>query len=565
VTSANTAFFEHGEISAKEIPDRVSASAGALISLLVACLSTWFYFSELLRGKLGLIDDHEYLSYLGPDRVITWIEFWDLLGQSEAGNWGVSTRFRPGYQFLRILQTKFFLGDASLWYSSRLVLFAFALFLIGFAVWISAGKLLRSYRLSLGKALVIQTVVSVWAMLSAVSLNSWSDILTRLGPSEIFVFVGLALMCFGLVAMRSSSKSWIWGATANVGFILAVSNKENAVLLLVPLMIFILIQIPTDRFPKVNTFMLMLSVFFGAWVASSVVVAVSRTGVDIYNEQRSISIMLQALVGNPLTPLVALFAVVVPFFELVLNQLSDRQFQKSSSGLLYNLRTHPISLVAVSILTVYIGEHYFYQNSIVGGVFQPARYGMVTELTMVLISLAVIILTLRAFGLLNKGLLPIGLKTLAAVLAIGLIYSSMGPIFSAAANYPKISQGLVAQKIQQMSVIDSMAQTLAESPDMQVLIFADEPFDYERVYSLPIFLDFYSGRKVNFYLDTRIPDELKPDAYFQGLANSLDKISLEGGWKISPLGEFDIEKEVLCIYFGQLVESEICTLVIGLD
>jgi hypothetical protein len=116
-----------------------------------------------------------------------------------------------------------------------------------------------------------------------------------------------------------------------------------------------------------------------------------------------------------------------------------------------------------------------------------------------------------------------------------------------------------------MSIIDSMAQALAEAKDMQVLIIADEPFDYERVYSVPIFLDFYSGRKVNFYLETRIPNELKPDAYFQGLSDALDDISMNGGWKISPISELEPEREILCIYFGQVVELDSCTTTIGLD
>jgi len=565
LTSTSNGVAKHGEIRFGRFQESVSRFSGALISLVVACASTWLYFSELLRGKLGLIDDHEYLSYLGPDRVISWVEFWDLVAQSEAGNWGASTRFRPGYQFLRILQTKFFLGDASLWYSSRLVLFAFALSIIGFSVWVLAGRILRSNKLSAWKVLVVQALATVWVILSTISLSSWSDIVTRLGPSEIFVFVGVSLMCFGLVLMPSSAKSWIWGATANIGFILAVANKENAVLFLVPLIIFIIIHLSRDSFPRLNILMLVFSTLFGAWVAGSVLVAVSRTGVDIYNEQRSISVFIQALAGDPRTLLVVLFAVVVPFIEWGINRLSGQQYKKGVHGVFPSLKSHPISLGAFSALVVYFGEHYFYQNSIVGGVFQPSRYGMVTELIVLLILVSLVLLTLRLFGLFRKGVLATGLTLLSVLVAAGVVYSTWGPIASAAANYPNVSRGLVAQKIQQMSIIDSMAQALAEAKDMQVLIIADEPFDYERVYSVPIFLDFYSGRKVNFYLETRIPNELKPDAYFQGLSDALDDISMNGGWKISPISELEPEREILCIYFGQVVELDSCTTTIGLD
>jgi hypothetical protein len=116
-----------------------------------------------------------------------------------------------------------------------------------------------------------------------------------------------------------------------------------------------------------------------------------------------------------------------------------------------------------------------------------------------------------------------------------------------------------------MLVIESMSQSLADSPLTQVLIYADEPYDFEKVYSLPIFLDFYSGRKVDFFVETLIPDELKPDAYFQGLAAMLDEISLEGGGKILPLRDFDPKKPTLCIYFGQMVESGLCSTTMGLN
>jgi hypothetical protein len=180
-------------------------------------------------------------------------------------------------------------------------------------------------------------------------------------------------------------------------------------------------------------------------------------------------------------------------------------------------------------------------------------------------SVTTVFLAVKSISVMRKDMPTIALMVLSSLVALGLISSSLGTIYQAAVDYPNISKGAVAQKVQQMIIIETMAQSLEATPDMQVLIIADEPYDYERVYSLPIFLDFYSGREVRFYLETRIPDELKPDAFFQGLSNSLDEISLNGGWKISPIREFDSQRQTLCIYFGQLVESDFCTATLGLD
>jgi heme/copper-type cytochrome/quinol oxidase subunit 4 len=224
-----------------------------------------------------------------------------------------------------------------------------------------------------------------------------------------------------------------------------------------------------------------------------------------------------------------------------------------------------MSLVALSVTCIFYAEHYFYQNSLGGDVFQPARYGMLTELAMAVMSLTAVLLALRSIGVLKRGILAMGLMVVSTLLSFWLMSSSLGTISHAAANYPTASKGAVAQKAQQMVIIETMSQSLEAAPDMQVLIFADEPYDFERVYSLPLFLDFYSGREVAFYLETRIPDELKPDELSQGLSDWLDGISLNGGWKISPIREFDSDKPTMCVYFGQLVESDYCDTTLGLD
>ena len=538
---------------------------GVLASASVSLTGVWLYFSELRAGKLGLIDDHEFLSYTGPDRMIAWGEIATILSQTEVGSWGESLRFRPGYYLLRILQTKFFLGDGYLWYSSRLALFAFSIFLIGITVWVLIGRALRLAPLSSWTVGAIQFAVMTWAIGALMSIDSWGDIVTRLGPSESLVFLGVSLISFGLTVIHSRLDSWVGNLIANAGFILAVTSKENSIFLIVPLLIFVLIQLSRRDFTKLNLAMVFFSTLVGTWVVSGILLAITRSGTDTYGDQLNILRFLGALYFDPSTVFVASMAMFVLGLEFWTNRTSMTKVYHGRLGVLGLMRLYPISLVAFSAISVYIGEHYFYQNSLAGGVFQPARYGMLTELAVVLMSVTTVFLALKSIGVLRKDRNTIALMVLSSLVAIVLISSSIGTIHHAAVNYPNISKGVVAQKVQQMIVIETAAKSLETTPDMQVLIFADEPYDYEKVYSLPIFLDFYSGRDVSFYLETRIPDELKNDGLFLELSNSLDKTSLNGGWKVSPIREFDSQRQTLCIYFGQLVESDVCTTTLGLD
>jgi hypothetical protein len=310
--------------------------------------------------------------------------------------------------------------------------------------------------------------------------------------------------------------------------------------------------------------MVFVSALVGAWVVGGIVIAISKSGFDTYGEQRTVSGLLLALGGDPRTLLVTFLVLIITVIEIGTNQTLTTAVLDKSRNVFGVIRRYPLTLVALSVLSVFFGEHYFYQNSLNGEVFQPARYGMLSELAIVAISLATIFVSLKSFGMLSKRIIGFGIRAFSVLVALWVVYSSTGVISSAAENYPSISKGAVAQKVQQMIFIESMAQLLEAEPAMQVLLYADEPYDFEGVYSLPIFLDFYSGRDVTFYLETKIPDELKPDAFFQGLSNRLDEISIAGGWRISPISEFDSKKQTLCVYFGQPVELDFCTHTVGL-
>jgi hypothetical protein len=269
--------------------------------------------------------------------------------------------------------------------------------LIGFSVWLLAGKTLEHAKFSNGVKLGIQFGVMLWATMSLISLSSWGDIVTRLGPSELYVFLGLSLMCFGLVMISNEIRPWVGSFIANFGFILAVSSKENALLLLVPLVVFVLIQLRRDRFVKVNLILLFVSSVVGGWVISGVLISISSTGGDIYAGQRTLSGFIQALQVNPQTPLLLGLALTFGILDWAMVHHSSKSGERKGQAIIAALKVRILSLIALSIILVYFGEVFFYQYAINNSQFMP-RYGMISELAVVFVSLLIVFQGLRSLS-----------------------------------------------------------------------------------------------------------------------------------------------------------------------
>ncbi|OJX66511.1 MAG: hypothetical protein BGO94_06490 [Micrococcales bacterium 72-143] len=78
--------------------------AGFALLAAVSFTTVFAFFGQLRHARLGLIDDHEILRFLGSDhRLLLW-EIPSVLGTTELANWGEDGRFRPAYYFLRAVE-----------------------------------------------------------------------------------------------------------------------------------------------------------------------------------------------------------------------------------------------------------------------------------------------------------------------------------------------------------------------------------------------------------------------------------------------------------------------------
>ena len=190
---------------------RISRSM-SLFLVVVAAFSAYISFHYALKIKFGPIDDHEVFKFLGPKQQIRWLEIPNILWtKTEVGKWGTSPRYRPSYYTVRVFETKFFGANPTLWYALRLVLVAVVSFLLT-----SVALQLANLR---QKSLI--AVCGVISILSLLSLNTWTEIILRLGPAEFYLGVGYAFFLYLLIMNIQKPRPTTFVALAISLFVVA--------------------------------------------------------------------------------------------------------------------------------------------------------------------------------------------------------------------------------------------------------------------------------------------------------------------------------------------------------
>lgn len=183
---------------------------------------SYYCFGPNLGSWFGLIDDHETIKYLGPDRVLYVSEMPGFLLDTEVGHPFEARRFRPIYYSLRLIETALWRDNVALWYGVRMAAFA------GFAA-LMAYYFIGWFGWGLGGALSLLTLGAPY----------WADIFGRLGPPENYTVPAMGLVAFGLSglvkAAPKQASAWRWLAIL-LGSLVAVGVKENYLFLL-PLLV----------------------------------------------------------------------------------------------------------------------------------------------------------------------------------------------------------------------------------------------------------------------------------------------------------------------------------------
>jgi hypothetical protein len=496
------------------------ASGGCWTSVyhvLVASLLVFLIgivFGRLLRARWWIADDHEIMWFLGTKARLALAEIPALLAKTEVGAFGSYTRFRPVYVVLRLVETALWGRDPALWYAARLGL----LVLSAIMFWRLAAP-------------VVGEICGVLLCMYSLSFPFWVDVVGRLGPSEAYAVLGLPIYLGGLVqASRGDSdattRQVYSGALVLVGTLLCIGSKENFLILAAPTLGLGYWAMRRRQYHLLAG--VVLSLAFSGYVASSILLASSHSGVDVYGAPLSIGSRLSGIVDilrddGLRSPFAMLAAVTLaPSVLLILPRLPRAKRVA--------ILTAQFWLACLCLL--YVSQWIFYgadwlsreqRYLFPGFLYLPA--GIV-----VLYRLAKQMLSGLGDDVGTGGALALSLAV-SLILAI-LYHRHYDPVIQALREHILATRVFTASLEKTVAVLrqDEDVPLVAEGGD-------DVVADYERAYGYPRFLRAYQVTNPLFLRLHGYTSEDYPPGFRRELASDLEETSAEGDAYYSPYGQ----------------------------
>ena len=516
--------------SAAQQLSKLSRITACVVAQVTSVVFGLFALSGNFGTVFGPIDDHEPLSWLDSEGNLSPSQFFDvLIGRTEFGDFGESSRFRPSYYFVRVGQATLFGDDPALWYFFAFLLFVTTVALLAFATWLWVALGLGQQRP------LIEITIAVAATSAGVtmfgSVGAWTGIVARLGPSELLAMFGVSVILVSSTFLVGNSSGW-WWVPALTGTVLAVGSKENFLLLvLVP------IGISVYRFATRRNMSSLFPAFLSLLFASALLAGMSATigqgGKDVYGQSIDGSRAL-----NALSALSGTYAAYwVPGALLVLG-----------AGTLW-LLAHPRPPRDLRALMVYLVLSGFvwlmFDAWTYRGIYEMTRYWVVFDFLKVLAIVASIAFAVSVFAhrrgrvtrgaslvVLTASLCLACLQVAAAPQAVGDLRNEVRANALAASTW---SAGVAA--------VLRDAQILRQA---QIVIIPSGPTDFEPIVAL-------AGAANRQGIDTFVlvaEDTSGPEIPIGAAPIRQFQVS---GWKdpkITPLADIQRDRAVLCVFLN---------------
>jgi hypothetical protein len=480
-----------------------------------------------LQAKWGVIDDHEIMVYLGQDGKMDLSEWPALFLSSEISRPGETQRFRPVYSGLRYLETALWDNNPQYWYATRLIIFS----LFVSSVWYFS----RKYVGHIGGGILAAFIVTS---------DYWRDIVARLGPSEIYVALGLAGIFFLLPKILATKQSGvIWALFAST-YIIAVGAKENMVLLGLPLVVLFVYLWKQKLFTSAG---ILASAVMFAWtvfVTWAIASAMLSVGSDVYGQATTSSSRLSVAILSLKTHQVKEMAIGIFFTSgfLALTYYKGRKLRL----------TRPI-LIALGCMIAAVGmfmTQFIFYN---GNWPDHNRYDFPGLLYLPLYWIAVLLLLrhviMRMYP--SRTQLVTGM-TWAVYLGVICLISMRGLV----GTQVKIAEN-VAHTQSHTARIEQLATKLVASPESHVVFESSNVWDYEPIHSYTIFLRAFGVRNPLYLkIHEYSADNVAPGLEIT-LAEELTTRSENGGNDILPLSDLDTENCFSILLSGS--PSPLCT------
>lgn len=491
--------------------------------LAFAIVGIWMY-RPLMDSSLGSIDDHEFITYLRSAHQAHQGLFSVIAENHELGNWGDGLRFRPLYQVLRVLGV-FVVGDrADLRYGIRII----EVLGVCAIVAIAATKLAEGLT---ERRLSPTARHAAGAMFATIllCLAPWADIVTRLGPSEMLLMVGVALMALALARLPTSSIEMTWESLALAlgGLFIAAGAKENGTAYLAFVVALILLYGFPARRRVMSYVALGATAGWCLWIFVGVWLALSKSGVDVYGNERSSRQTLrnlEAALGTTDTRITLAASVII----LVGAQRS---------------RARLTVAVVLFLLTVTLADQTLYGASL----WTALRYSIaVKTISALAIFLASAVALSRLRWSCNHRRERL-MQFLAALCCVGFLLGYVRPMIRTAKTIHSASVHTQFVTSEWEKLVRRETAVVIDEEVDQIIINITHPDYFERTYSFIQFLSYHTKAKVSFFLTVSVAPEAE-GGLNGSLTAMLVDMSTRGNpaWEITPISEYRPSTHTLC-------------------
>ena len=536
--------------------DRASQSRVLAVSLIVvaSAVLTAYFYAPILGGEFGLVDDHEIFRYLDGATHLNPLQIPStLMNETEVGNWGHGARFRPVFYVAKLVESSAFGLNPGLWFAWRIAILALFVATVALMAFLCVMRSLRTNRLGIW----LGTAIAFFGAIGAVSLPTWTGIVLRLGPSEIYVALGLGISAWGyfrIVTARPPRLGWV---LVSVGTVIAIGSKEDAL----PLAFFMTIAVIIDRRRVLGDKLLILftssTLLFGLFVALGVFLATSGASQDVYGASRNIRGIASLLLDNQF-----LFVALLPPFVMTSRLFILARGEKDDSlndRLKLSGSTSIRLIVALSYLplTIVVTEAYFYQNAyseVIAGTQGLARYGLLTQFSYLVSFLFIVVFVISRLK--RRVQYVVGF-----LLIFALFFASWLGLATKLAfgTYREIASD-TAFASQQLAERMKDTSGRVKASDLPVLILIQDPLEYEFAYSFPLYLNSFASVDdvtLGFLIDSG--DVTDPS--MKDLLNALEGMTVlgnfDGGWRINRGGPSNESNSYFCVAFRDPVNQEL--------
>ena len=542
---------------------RTPAVFGIVAGLIVIlAAATAYLYGPLVSAKFGLIDDHEILSYFGTKKTVSILDLPRILAtQTEVGAWGHTERFRPVYYVFRILETVWHGLSPAAWYLTRMVIVALVTAGLGFAAFraLNSGPASRARQ-------VCSLIIAVVIGLLTLTVPAWSDIVMRLGPSEIYVALGVMFFCVGLGEVWSHRERHFGWIIAVVGTVIIVGSKEDGLIVLPILAVVYVLRFPSARAKVTAITVGAIGLVFSMYVALGFLPAVLKSRSDVYGNGHSVGRFVREFWGNDFLVVVVVALVIAFLGDIAFSVKPGRTDRSAGTRLLAFLSRKPRAIICALCLYVVLAELFFYQSYFNDNSFAFGRYGLLTELATAL-AFATAAATAVEF-LLRRRMSAIALVSIIGTVVLVGLPPTIEQVTASVGTFRSLSASTAAQLDQQAAQIDRGISDVRRHPSTQIVILVQSPSDYEPIVGLTSFLRL-DDHITSIFLRPTLPKSPPPSEV--ELVKQLNDFAAHGGWsqngwRVLPKSDYVPSKRTTCFYFGSRpAVTSMCSVIYQID